>query len=146
MVDGVSMDFTEILKLSADLGVAPVKAGPKIHQATEITARKIKDGWSDDLEGTPDVPHGSRTITYDIGANTSIIRDLTQPIAHQNEANTIMAEIGAEDGRQQAPIVAVLEYGAPSKNLPPHGYGAGELQKYSDDFEHGLSLAIGDPL
>lgn len=136
MADGVTFDYSEILKLAADLGEAPVKAGIKIRQAVEITARKVKDDWAQKLEGTPDVPHASRTITYDIDVVSN----------RAGGPSSIDAEIGSEDGRLQAPIVTVLEFGAPSKNLPPHGYGAAALKENDDDFELGLSLAIADPL
>lgn len=132
----VIIDNSEILKLAADLGIAPVKAGPNIVKALQFSATNIKKDWAGRLEGTPDVPHGSRTITYDIIGGIEV----------GGGTNEVSAEIGAEDGRLQAPIVTVIEFGAPSKNLPPHGYGAAALQDETPDFQHGLSVAIGDPL
>lgn len=134
MSDGINFDFSEINALAADLGDAPRDAGKSIRQATEISARKIKDAWAKKLEGTPDVPHGSRSITYDLDAKPG------------QDKSTITAEIGAEKGRLQAPIVTVIEFGAPGNNLPPHGYGAAALQENQDDFQKGLEIAIGDVL
>ena len=38
-------DFSELMKLGADLGNAPTKAVPFIRKAVEVTARNIKDDW-----------------------------------------------------------------------------------------------------
>jgi hypothetical protein len=134
MPDGFSMDFSELDKLAADLGDAPRDAGKRIRQATEITARKIKDAWKDKLKGTEGVPHGAYTITYDLDAKPG------------QDSSVITAEIGAETGRAQAPIVTVIEFGAPGNNLAPRGYGAGALQENQADFEKGLEIAIGEVL
>lgn len=134
MSDSISFDFTELDKLAADLGNAPRDAGKRIRQAVEITARNVKDAWKDKLEGTEGVPHGAYTITYDLDAKPG------------DDMSSITAEIGAERGRAQAPIVTVIEFGAPGNNLSPRGYGAGALQENQSDFEKGLEIAIGDPL
>lgn len=144
MGDGATFDFSQITQLSADLGKAPADAGENIYKAFTVTSAKVKKSWQQKLSGTPDVPFGPLTITYDVGTNASIFREAGG--GAKAAANQIVSEIGAEDGRKQAPIVAVLEYGAPINNLPPHGYGAASLQENSDDFENGLLLAIGDPL
>jgi hypothetical protein len=134
MPDGVQFDFSDIQKLAADLGDVPKDAGKRIRQATEISARKVKDAWKEKLKGTEDVPHGAYTITYDLDAKPG------------QDASTITAEIGSERGRAQAPIVTVIEFGAPGQNLAPRGYGAAALQETQADFVHGLEIAIGDPL
>lgn len=134
MADSISFDFSEITSLAADLGTVAADAGRRVGQAVEISARNVKDAWAAKLEGTPDVPHGARTITYDIEAVPG------------EDKSSVSAVIGAEDGREQAPIVAVLEFGAPGNNLPPHGYGAAALQETEGDFQKGLELAVGDPL
>jgi hypothetical protein len=144
MGDGMSFDLTGLSELTADLGRAPVDAGPQIRKAIVVSSAKIKKAWQDKLSGTPGVPFGPKTITYDVGSNVSIWRDATAKV--QGGANQIVSEIGAEDGREQAPIVAVLEYGSPVNNLPPHGYGTAALQENQEDFVNGLLLAIGDPL
>lgn len=134
MNDSINFDFHEINALAADLGAQPGISGVKIRQAVEITARHVKDTWAAKLKGTEGVPHGARSITYDLEAVAG------------EEASSISAVIGAEDGRLQAPIVAVLEFGAPGNNLSPRGYGAGALQENQDDFTKGLELAAGDIL
>lgn len=133
MVDKIVVDFSEFDKLAADLGSAGRRDGKKIRQAIEVTARKVKDGWADKLKGEPHLPHAPRTIGYDILADPG------------KDVSTISAEIGAERGKLQAPIVTVIEFGAPSRNLTPRGYGLAALQENEADFEHGLGLAV-DPL
>lgn len=133
-MSGISFDFSEIQLLAADLGDAPRDAGKRIRQATEVSARKVKDAWADKLKGENGLPHAPRSITYDL---------IAQP---GDEQSTISAEIGPERGRLQAPIVVVIEFGAPGNNTPPRGYGAGALFETAEDFEKGLSIAIGDPL
>lgn len=136
----IDFDFSELDKLAADLGKVPDDAGPRIRQAVEITSRRIKDAWAEKLRGENGVPHAPRSITYDIGTNVSFLRNAlgSGPV---DGANQIAAEIGAERGRLQAPIVTVLEFGAPGNNLPPRGYGHGALQDNEADFVKGLTMA-----
>jgi hypothetical protein len=154
----VSFDLTQLDQLSADLGRAPQDAGPKIYKAFTVTSARIKKDWQRKLSGTPGVPHGSLTITYDVGSSVTgplgvLLRSFGIESAttfnggkYAIGGNHIASEIGAEDGRPQAPIVAVEEFGSPGQNLPPHGYGTASLQDNEDDFVNGLLLAIGDPL
>lgn len=134
MGDGVTINFSEIQTLAADLGDAPRDAGKRIRQATEISARNVKDAWAQKLTGENGLPHAPRSITYDL---------IAQPGDAQS---TISAEIGPETGRLQAPIVVVMEFGAPGNNTPPRGYGAGALAETAEDFEKGLTLAVAEPL
>lgn len=134
MADGISVDFTDIQTLAADLGNAPRDAGKRIRQATEISARNVKDKWAEKLTGENGLPHAPRSITYDL---------IAQP---GDEQSTISAEIGPETGRLQAPIVVVMEFGAPGNNTPPRGYGAGALYETVDDYEKGLTMAVAEPL
>lgn len=134
MSDGIKFDLSEINALAADLDDAPRDAGKRIRQAVEISARKVKDAWADKLKGENGLPHAPRSITYDLDAIPG------------EEQSSITATIGAETGRLQAPIVTVIEFGAPGNNLAPRGYGAGALQETQADFVKGLELAIGEPL
>lgn len=145
----VTVDTSQIDQLSADLGNAPKNAGPGIYKSFTVSSARIKREWQSKLSGMPGVPHGALTITYDI--STSITGPLGSiltafGVEHLTGANQISSEIGAEDGRLQAPIVALEEYGSPENNLPPHGYGTQALADETDDFANGLLIAIGDPL
>jgi hypothetical protein len=139
------VDTSQLDKLSADIGNAPKTAGPNIYKAFTVTSARIKKEWQQKLSGTPDVPHGPLAITYDITTGGGVLGGLLKLVG-VGAANQISSEIGAEDGRLQAPIVALLEYGSPVNNLPPHGYGTDSLADNADDFTNGLLLAIGDPL
>lgn len=129
MSDTINFDYSQINDLVADLGVQPGITAKKVAQALEVTSTKIKKTWSQKLVGTEGVPHGARTITYDLTGTEG------------DDKSTLSAEIGAEDGRLQAPIVAVIEYGAPGNNLSPRGFGAAALRENNDDFVKGLELA-----
>lgn len=132
MTQFLNIDFSEINQLAADLGTVPANAGRHIRQAVEISARNVKKAWADKLEGEPHAPHASRSITYDLATFSGF------------GASVLQAEIGAERGRLQAPIVTVLEFGAPGNNTAPKGYGAGALLETAPDFEEGLIKALAD--
>lgn len=123
-------DYSEINELIADIDHAAEGAGKKIRQAIEFSARTTKDLWAKKLQGENGLPHAPRSITYDIKASPGVA------------LSTITAEVGAESGRLQAPIVTVIEYGAPGKNLAPRGYGLAALDETRADFEKGLGLAL----
>lgn len=132
MTDSFSVDFSDLSALVADLGQIADDAGPNVRKAVEVTARNVKDAWAEKLKGEAHVPHAPRSITYDIEGTANVT------------GSEVRAEIGAERGRLQAPIVTVLEYGAPGNNLAPRGYGHGALQENQADFVKGLSIALGD--
>lgn len=128
MADGISIDFSDLNKLAADLSDAPVKAVPFIRKAVEVTARKVKDDWREKLQGSSRVPRGPASISYDLKLDTD---------------GSIGAEIGPEL-KGQGPVVGMLEYGTPS--TAPTGFGHEALQKNEADFEKGLGVALGDVL
>ena len=132
MPDNFSIDFSEIQTLTADLGDVAEGVGAKTRQAVEKSAFKIKKAWAEKLTGENGLPHAPRAITYDIEVDAV------------NGKSLISAEIGAERGRLQAPIVTVVEFGAPGNNTAPRGYGAGALQETEADFIRGLEIAT-DP-
>lgn len=134
MADSFFVDTSDITRLTADLRKAAVEAPFKVRQAIDHSAFEVKKKWAEKLEGTPDLPHGSRTITYDIDGTAG------------DNSTVITAEIGAERGRLQAPIVTVIEFGAPGNHLAPHGYGLAALEEATPDFQRGLDIALGNPL
>lgn len=129
MPDKFSIDFSEIQTLAADLGDVAEGVGRKTRQAVEVSAVNVKKAWAGKLKGEPRLPHAPRSITYDIDVDAV------------GGKSIISAEIGAERGRLQAPIVTVVEFGAPGNNTAPRGYGAGALQETEADFIRGLELA-----
>lgn len=128
MADGISIDFSDLNKLAADLSDAPVKAVPFIRKAVEVTARNVKEDWREPLQGSAMVPRGAASISYDMKLDSD---------------GSIGAEIGPEL-KGQGPIVGMLEYGTPTTG--PTGYGHAALQKNEADFEKGLGDALRDAL
>lgn len=128
----IDFDFSELDRLAAQIDAAPAVAGTYIRRALEVSARHVKDKWAEKLEGEPRMPHAHRSITYDVktfqGFGVSILE----------------AEIGAETGRLQAPLVVINEFGAPANNTPPRGYGHAALKETEADYEEGLGKAIAD--
>jgi len=132
MPGNFAIDFSQIDTLAADLGDVVAGAGTRVRQATEVSATKIKKAWAQKLTGENGLPHAPRSITYDLKVDAL------------GGKSFIGAEIGAERGRLQAPIVTVMEFGAPGNNTAPRGYGAGALQETEGDYIRGLELAT-DP-
>jgi hypothetical protein len=131
MSDGIKFDFSEVLKLAADLGDAPATSGPNIRKAVEITGRNVKADWRESLKGTRALENAYRSITYDIRGGLAI------------RGSEITVEIGAELGGQGS-LVGIVEYGSPT--LSPRGHGAKALKANEEDFQKGLEKAIEDVL
>jgi hypothetical protein len=73
MADSVSMDFSDLLKLSADLGTVPVEAVHRVRQATEISIRNVKDTWQK-AAAVSNPEHAKRypnSIDYDMELGTN---------------------------------------------------------------------------
>lgn len=125
MGDGVTFDFTEVIKLAADLGEMPARAGRNVRKAVEVTARHVKDDWRRPIQGSSTVPQGASSISYDV----------------KSSASDVSAEIGPEL-RGQGPIVGILETGTPT--VGARGFGAAALERNREDFEFGLTKALED--
>jgi hypothetical protein len=127
-MSSMDFDFSDIVKLVADLGEVPKNAGKNIRKAVEVTARKVKDDWRKPLEGSSSVPGGARTISYDIKGGEAI------------RGSGISAEIGPETGGVGS-LVSALEDGFGGRQGPT-GYGAAALQMNEEDFQDGLEKAL----
>jgi len=132
MADGIEIDMSQIGVLASDVSAAPRVAGLNVRKALEVTARHIRDDWRDSLQGSRNLPHGSRSVFYDIRGGRGI------------RADSIEAEIGPELDRSQGSIVGLVETGTPT--LSPRGYGLQALEANIPDFERGLEIAIEDVL
>lgn len=124
---GIGFDFSEVLKLAADLGEVPDNAGKNIRKAVEVTARKVKDAWKSDVSGSSLAPGGERAISYDLKGGNAI------------RGSEITAEIGPELGGAGS-LVGLVEYGTPTTG--PRGYGAAALERNQEDFQKGLEIAL----
>lgn len=121
----VEFDFSEVLKLAADIDQVPRNASQNIRKAVEVTARNVRDAWREQLAGSQTVPAGPASVTYDM----------------KGGGGEIVGEIGPELGRTQGPLVGMLEYGTPTTG--PRGFGAQALKQNEADFERGISIATG---
>jgi len=128
MADDFSIDFSELDKLTVDLGEASKGIGEPLRQAHEVSDRNIKDSWAEKLRGEPHLPHAPSSITYELIATPG------------QDVSTLRSDIGAQKGRRQAPIVVVIESGSP--NTAPRGYGAGALHEEQAGFEQGVTKAL----
>jgi len=129
MADNLKFDFSDVLKLAADLGQVPDNAGPNIRKAVEVTARNVKETWRDLLKGSTRIPRGPSSISYDISGVSAV------------SGSSVTAEIGPTVGAGGVGgLVGMLEYGTPS--TAPTGFGAGALQKNEGDFQKGLEIAL----
>ena len=129
----MSFDFTEMDRLTADLGEAPKDIGKNTVKAVEVAAGNVKEGWRDRVKGSSHASRGAASISY----------ELQGKVGDQSE---ISAEIGPTLSSAQGPIVGLIEMGAPKQNLAPHGYGLAALKDEQGDFENGLQKAIDDSL
>lgn len=128
MPDGFDVDFSELIKLAASFDELPREAPKFVAKAIEVTARHVKDDWRDSLKGSPSIPSGPGTISYDV----------------KSDRQSISAEVGPEVGKGGVGgLVGALELGIPGK-AGPTGFGHGALQKNQGDFEKGLTEALKD--
>jgi len=129
----VDIDASELHKLSADLGEVPRRSSKNLRQATEVTARNVRDTARANAAGMAHAPAFPYSITYDItGSGDSGI------------GSNIEAEIGPDKERPQGALGNLIEYGS-IKN-PPQGIMHGALQANEADFERGIDIAIADAL
>lgn len=149
MADGIDFDFSEVLKLSEDLGKVPRNAGPLINSAVQVTAVKVKKSAQSKVAGGSKTWSGlPNTIDYEIktatggGANLFEIADAT--LASSSPANSITAEIGYNKARGGGKLGNIREFGAPGKDRAPHNDLANALEENQADFQHGLEIALAD--
>lgn len=135
---GEFVDYSDVTDLVADLRSVPFDTGENIVKAHEVSAVKIRDSWREKLSGSETVPQGAQSVTYDMGANESLLRDVLT--GRPGRASEVYTEIGPELDRPQGPIVGMLEYGTP--NTAPRGFGAEALRENEDDFARGIDLAV----
>jgi len=126
--DGVEADFSELMKLSADLTAAPAKVVPKVRQALQYTATDIKADWRRGAKRTG-LEGYAASITYD----TEI------------KAGSVEAEIGPDLTRNQG-MFGLVEDGTGNVRSAPQHAGRDALKRAEPDFVKGLEIAIADVL
>lgn len=140
MPDGFSIDHSELDKLSVDVGDVPAASGKNLFAAVEVGATRIRDTARANAAGMAHAPAFPASITYDIGAGYSLIRETFGG----GGADSITAEIGPDKQRPQGALGNLIEYG--SVNNPPQGILHGALQANEADIERGVEKAIDSAL
>jgi HK97 gp10 family phage protein len=121
----VSIDVSGLDALARSLDDAGDVIPHKVHQATEVTARKIKDDARKLAKGIGrPAQHYWRSISYDID-------DL---------GDSVYAEIGPDKLKTQGPLGVLLEFG--SVNNAPRPHLSPAFQANQGDFETGLGKAV----
>ena len=127
MSDGISTDFSELLKLAADLTAAPAKAAPKIRQALQFTATEIKNDWRRAANRTGLAGYAA-DVTYDT----------------KFTATSVEAEIGPTIG-DMGSFGLVEDGGGGVRSAPQHA-ARNAAKRAEPDFVKGLEIAIADVL
>lgn len=140
MPDGIQVDASELSKLSVDVGAVPGESGKNLFAAVEVTAVNVRDTARENATGMAHAPAFPRSITYDIGAGYSLLRETFGG----GGADSIQADIGPDKARPQGALGNLIEYG--SINNPPQGIMHGALQANEADFERGVAKAIDQTL
>lgn len=134
-------DFSDLTRLTADLGKVGPGVVPNVEKALERTARNVKDAWNDKLYTEGHAKLTGRSISYDVGVARSFHLFALDEGGY--DAAALVAEVGAKTGSgRQAGIVRLLENG--SVHNAPHGYGSGALAENESDFERGIDAALRD--
>lgn len=140
MPDGIQIDNSEFDKLRADVGAVPSLSGKYLFAAATVSARDVKDTARENATGMAHAPAFPRSITYDVSAGYSLLRETFGT----GGADTIVAEIGPDKDLPQGDLGNLIEYG--SVNNPPQGIMHGALQANQAGFERGVDRAIDDAL
>lgn len=133
MADGIEFDFSELRKLSADLGELAVETPNNVRKAVEVTARNVKDSWRDEAKKSDrsgSMKRYPQAISYDV----------------KKSDGEIEAEIGPELGKGQGSFGAIEETGLKYRGvgIAPRGNARRALKANIEDFERGINKAAGD--
>lgn len=150
----MSFDFSELNKLSADLGEVPKNAGKHIRKAVEVTSRKVKDAandsvkssrasWSKPLAGaidyeiTAEAGDGGSSITSEVGYNKTRYGKRAS-LGNLREFGAPNAPSGFFSGDKFIPIPGTSAPRAPHNDLQI------ALHANEADFVKGLEDALRD--
>lgn len=140
MPDGIKIDKSELDRLGADVGKVPAVSGKYLFAAMEGTAVNVRDTARQNATGMAHAPAFPRSITYDIGAGYSLLREAIGG----GGADSITAVIGPDKDLPQGDLGNLIEFG--SINNPPQGIMHGALQANEADFEREVDRAVDDAL
>ena len=124
----MTIDDSEIQRLSHDLGRASRAAQRSIRRAVQTTADEVKAAWNNGLYSSGHAKLTGRAITYE---------------TTERPRHGVDAEIGAVRGQgRQAGVVRLLENG--SVHNAPHGAGGRALEAAEPRFLDRLNTALRD--
>lgn len=131
----MSVDFSELDKLSVDLARAPQTLPKYLRQAIEVSARNVKDDARDAVRGRRHFRQAAAAIDYEL-------------VGFSGAASGMDAEIGYNKGNSSGRLGNLIEYGAPRSNnsLAPGSELQKALAKNRSDFESGVATAVSDAL
>ena len=136
----------DLTRLAADLSAAPRESWPFVAKAVEVTARNIKDDWSDNLGGNRNsgsaFKHVGRSVDYTMGVTGSSLAAFA--LSGSAGGTGIQAEIGPNLGRLQGAMAGWFEEG--QSNIPALHPGYDAMKANEADFERGLAKAVDDGL
>lgn len=116
----------DLFSLARDLADSPRNVAPLVKKAVQVTARNIKDDWSENADRNG-LANYAKSIDYDIIESEHGVR----------------AEIGPNHRRRQGRFGLVEEAPGDVKSAPQHA-GRDALEKNQDDFDAGLAAALWD--
>jgi hypothetical protein len=123
-------DENGLNELVRQIGEVPRQVGPKLRQAVEHTAFRIKKQISDEYNGSRNLPSASGSITYEIRGTTGAV------------LGGISAEIGPDLNRRQGPVVGMVDVGTP--RTPGRQRIPKALADNEEDFDRGIQKAVED--
>lgn len=133
MADGLSFDFSQLTKLSADLGEVGRLSGPYINSAIKFTSVNIKK------EAQATAGKGNRrwralpaSIDFEVTVEAGV------------GGSSITSEIGYNKDVPAGKLGNIREFG--SSRVAPHNDLLKALRKNEGDFEKGIYTALGDGL
>lgn len=134
MVDGFTVDASELGQLSADLGTVAENAGRFLNSAVQVTARNVKDEAARTVSGRKGLGHAASAIDYEV----KVFRGFG--------VSVLDVEVGYDKDRPAGELGNLVEYGAPGavNALAPTSDLLRALEANQDDFEKGLSEALRD--
>lgn len=134
MADGITVDDSELRAYARDLGEVNSIAGRYIRSAVEVSARKVKDYWRDDVDDIK----GAAAFPFSIGYGIKTF--------HGFGVSVIQAEIGPDKDRNQGALGNLVEFEGEKDGGLSSNEGAGEaaLERVEDDFVKGLAIALAD--
>lgn len=124
----MSDDFSEVLGLARDIGVAGDGVRPFARKALQVTAMGVKTAARKSAARTG--LHGyAASITYDTWETKTGVE----------------GEVGPELGRNQGPLGIVEDAAGGVRSKPQHAL-RDALKSNEEDFERGLDAAVSDAL